>query len=797
MIFGIVSLALALGATAQRENNRMNNEDPNKDDITQVYAENRYWLENRVAYISPGPCDNDVTAIACRSFKNTADFTVEQQQNDGVDQVYDIKSFLPYNKAYMAVTTDPWDKLKDEDSNRYEFGQNTNGCVFYENRNQREKAVALTGDRMRTGNQHKCFLKKHYGCNTVQSGQRGYEYWVRTGRWRWERRQGVVGGDLGPSERNAQESEDEDHGYIYGWDAKANRWVRDPKEQLEAHWNGKTYRRTINGITGRDGLVHATNRVTLKHLVQSLNTQGAFELYYHRVQKNPIDGVNLKWIAENACKVDMPVSFECTGADCVEVQNIVCASFAGIDARDYGVVSIECKVPPGKFIINSFKKQCKDSRGEWRDNDKGVLDGSTSNQMAGGAQGTRQCPPQHGRQYANANNKFEVTQCGDNAMRLGNGIDFQFGSGANQACTQGTCSITVKSRVPIPENSNIEGCVTIKADVKAMNQMPRKWSEKLNLFHKAEYNLTRESAPEKVISMPIGINFYSDHCDQAAMRNPHPSGDDRTLCRGNGLRDTIAKVASLFGKGIDSVPFLSNQEVNLGKIKKHVHAYFRIVAKVKAPRTWYLERAVTKIEISKDGGRSFEDARYSPKKCSHVDRRDKDKDSTRVAADGYTGGRNTPFHTGAGFPLAYMSCPKMMTSQQAGDIMRFSMAWQLASLVRDASGNGKAELLQDAEEADPNAQSVEVQVTIQLGGGETNITTGTAEGAASADNTVTYIIIAVCVIAAALILAVVVVAFMCLRNRSQEQLVAMSPKQATVAAVYDISAPKKGDVMDV
>merc|ERR1719473_2612949 len=236
----------------------------------------------------------------------------------------------------------------------------------------------------------------------------------------------------------------------------------------------------------------------------------------------------------------------------------------------------------------------------------------------------------------------------------------------------------------------------------------RKWTEKLNHFHTAEFNLTRESAPEKVLEMPIGVNFYTDHCDQAALKQPHPSGDSKDLCKGETFRSDsqLADKKIFGGNGIDSVPFLANQEVNLGKIKKNVHGYFRLVAKVKAPNTWLLSRR-------------------------------------------YNGNRRNPlYHTGASFPVSYIGCPKLMAQRKAGDVMRFSLAWQLASLRTDESGNGKAQLLQDAEEADPNAQSVEVQVTIQLGGGETNITTGTAEGAASADNTVTYIIIAVCVIAA-------------------------------------------------
>jgi len=723
MISGIVTMALALGASA-------------------------------------ADCDNDVTAVACRSFKSDADFQVEQHEESGNDQIYDIKAFLPYNRALMAVTTAPWDKLADDTDNKYKFGQKeADGCVFFESKNGNPMWVSLTksAETVRSGDQggrHICKAAIQYGCNNK--------------------------GQKNPADKNADENEDKWPGTI----------------DKDGNFRG--------GVKGRDGLIHATNRVTLNHLVNGLNTLGAFDMYYHRVQANPISSVSLKWIAENACKVSMPVSFQCTGSDCVEVQNIVCASFAGIDARDFGVVSIECKVPPTKFHINSWQKECRDSDSQRRDGDQGRLDGVTSNQAGGnGAQQTNECLKQNGVEYRTPDHKFQITQVGGH-MRIGNrrnpeaGVDFQFGAqGANQACSGGTCAITVKSKKAIPQDTNIDGSVSIHADVKSLNQVPRKWSEKLNHFHTAEFNLTRESAPEKVLEMPIGVNFYTDHCDQDALNKPHPSGDDKDLCTD---RSTVARVAKLFGGGIDSVPFLSNQEVNLGRIKKNVHGYFRLVAKVNAKNTWFLKRAITALEVSVSGvdDGDFKAAGYNPNQCGPIQKNGKDKD-TNSLSNTYKGGVNTDYHK-RGFPVAFLVCPKIMAGAHAaaGNVLRFSISWSLASLVKnDAGYTGKAQLLQDAEEADPNAQSVEVQVTIQLGGGETNITTGTAEGAASADNTVTYIIIAVCVIAAALILAVVVVAFMCLRNRSQEQLVAMSPKQATVAAVYDISAPKKGDVMDV
>lgn len=707
MISGIVTLALALGATAQTQNNRISNSDPFKDE--EIW--NGLSLANYWAWINPGPCDNDVTAIACRSFKNDGDFTVEQSQNSGVDQVYDVKSFLPYNKALMAVSTDPWNKLATGSADRG-FGQDTDGCVFYEDTDGSQENVRLTGSSEQSGNRHKCFSVKAYGCNTVQNGDGPprNRYW-------WKNK------NDSPSNRDATEHEDSDHGNMYAWNPTKNRWEINPAQVAATSW-GTTYRMVVNGHSGRDGLIHATNRVTLKHLVNSLNTLGAVDLYYHRVQRNPIKGVDLKWIAENACKVSMPVSFQCTGSDCVEVQNIVCASFAGIDSEDFGVVSIECKVPPAKFVINSSKKTCRDSQNQFRDNDKSALDGVSTNQPGGnGNQETIQCGPG----YARADKKFRVTQDGGNMrIRGNNAIEFQFGQGPNQACSQGTCSITVKSKRSIPQDSNIEGAVHIHADVKSLNQQPRKWSEKLNHFHTAEYNLTRESAPEKVLEMPIGVNFYTDHCGQKDLNNPHPSGDNVKLCKKQTLRDTVKQVARLFPNGIDSVPFLSKQEVNLGQIKKNVHGYFRMVAKVKAQNTWFLSREVTALEVSENGSddSDFSETKrggqkyYNANKCTNVDKRDRDVDTARVAADGYQYSRNSDFHTKQKFPVAYLSCPLLMRGMKAGWVMRVSLAWQLSSLSKnDAGYTGKAQLLQDAEEADPNAQSVEVQVTIQLGGG--------------------------------------------------------------------------------
>jgi len=483
-----------------------------------------------------------------------------------------------------------------------------------------------------------------------------------------------------------------------------------------------------------DGKIGTINQIGLGPLVAGLNTQGSYELYFQRVQANPI-GLDLKWIAENACKVTLPVSFQCTGADCVEVQNIVCASFAGIDATNKGVVSMECKVPPSFTIRNAV----------------------------GGV----------------ANGRFDVKN--NNAKTNGAGVPNHFGTYGGslnpaagvgqqnppaQVCANGKCQITITSPAAIGAGETWTGDITADAEIQSLGMTGQPWSGKLDRFHTANYDLSRKSAPAQTLSMPVGVNFHSDEGTAAAAN--------------------LAALDALFPAGVDSVPFLATQRVDLGQIVKHNNGFLRVIAKVAAANHWFLSKAVSKFEV--DDGTGFADVAHQ---CTdHAD---------VTFAVGMTLAAGTT-HAGpnGNWPKAYIKCPGIMANINAGDVMRFSLQWQLANTVANAAGvSGKAALLQDADQADPNAQSVEVQLTIQLGGGETNITTGAADGAASADNTVTYIIIAVCVIAAALILAVVVVAFMCLRNRSQEQMVSMSPQKCTVAAVYDISAPKKADAMDV
>jgi len=485
-----------------------------------------------------------------------------------------------------------------------------------------------------------------------------------------------------------------------------------------------------------DGKVGTTNRIALGPLVAGLNTQGSYELYFQRVQENPI-GLDLKWIAENACKVTMPVSFECTGADCVEVQNIVCASFAGIDATNHGVVSMECKVPPSFTIRHSV----------------------------GG--------PANGR--FNVNNNNAATNGAPVANHFGvYGVSLNPVAGVGQpnppqqVCANGKCQITLTSPGAIGAGETWTGDITADAEIQSLQMTGQPWSGKLDRFHTANYDLSRKSAPPQVLSMPIGVNFHSDENT--------PAGAN------------LAALDALFPQGLDSVPFLATQRVDLGQIVKHNNGFLRIIAKVAAANHWFLSKAVSAFEVDDGSGAGF--ANVAHQCVDHAD--------VTFAVNMNLAAGTTHAGPNGNWPKAYIKCPGIMANINAGDVMRFSLQWQLANTIPNAAGvSGKAALLQDADQADPNAQSVEVQLTIQLGGGETNITTGAADGAASADNTVTYIIIAVCVIAAALILAVVVVAFMCLRNRSQEQMVSMSPQKCTVAAVYDISAPKKADAMDV
>jgi len=527
----------------------------------------------------------------------------------------------------------------------------------------------------------------------------------------------------------------------------------------------------------RDGRINAVNQITLQNLVSALNNAGAFELYFQRIQENPIAGAGLKWLAQNACKVTVPVSFECTGANCVEVQNIVCASFAGIDSDNYGVVSIECKVPPNFVIHNAV--------------------------VGNGANGGATTDP------SPISNTFNVDNT--NAVHFSNGaLDglLATGSASTQACSSGQCQITFKSNAVIPAPTtttvgNIAGSIKIEADVKSLQMNPPRWTGQLNEFHVAKYNLTRASAPEKVLTMPIGVNFYSDQCDQTSLaasnQAAEPAGCELPAGQSYPL-NTIAAVSAKFPTSIDSVPFLARQDVNLGSLRKHVHGYLRMVAKVNARSSWFLSREITKYELSTSldsagaivwTDKTSEVTTGGASPCTYVG------SAYPTAASG--SGAATNYHTSAGYPVSYMKCDTIMEGVQAGNVMRFSLKWQLGAISSSSTAlSGKAVLLQDAPEADPNSQSVEVRLTIQLGGGETNITTGGTDGTgASVGGTLMYIIIAVAVIAAALVLAVVVVGFMCLRSKTQEQIVSMSPQKCTVAAVYDISVPKKADAMDV
>jgi len=470
------------------------------------------------------------------------------------------------------------------------------------------------------------------------------------------------------------------------------------------------------------GTIQSVNRVSLQHMVSLLNTQGAFELYFQRVQENPIPGADLRWIAENACKVSVPVSFECTGSACVEVQNIVCASFAGIDATNFGVVSIECKVPPS-FKIRS------------------AVGGAADDLFA----------------MVNAQGHFSTVQNGltDGAPQAG-----------TQACGNNKCQIVLKSDQAIPQSATISGEIKVFAEIRSIQMSGQPWSNSLDLFHAARYDLSRKSAPAQTLSMPIGVNFYTDSSAQEL--------------------NTLAAIAGKFSPAVDSVPFLATQSVQLGQIQKNVHGYLRLVAKVAAGQHWFRSRSVTAVELDIGDGNGFNPLPAGNPCAPSVPQQLSFAVGMNVAV-GTT-------HTANNYPVSFMSCPAIMNTINAGDVMRFSLAWTLANTVQNAAEaagtNGKAQLLQEAAEADPNAQSVEVQVTIQMGAPRTNVTVSGAAGGAGASAT-TYIIIAVCVISAALVLGVVVVVFVCMRTKTQQEAVFMSPHKATVSAVYDINMPKK------
>lgn len=352
---------------------------------------------------------------------------------------------------------------------------------------------------------------------------------------------------------------------------------------------------------------------------------------------------------------------------------------------------------------------------------------------------------------------------------LQTGVDADVWAGATPLIVGGTMSYTssgltgvlngeVTTLKSLAQNERFAGTVNTKAWIRQTTI----WTTDKQNLHEATYNLTRASNVARTFNMLVNVLFYSD--ENAAVLT------------------TATAIAAKFPNAAIQRPFLARTNVEYGTITQHQHGYLSAIAKVNtAGDVTFANLRVSEVVHTVQGGASVSEP-PSPT-TSHC---------TQVGGTSYHG---TTF-----WPKAYLSCQGLMdasttlraTAVTAGDTLTMSLKWQLVGTAV-SSGAGKAALLQDAAD---EVQSVEVSLTIQLGGGETTITTaGGSDG--SADPTVTYIIIAVCIVAAGLILAVVVVAFMCMRNRSQEAIVSMSPQKCTVAAVYDISQPKKADAMDV
>jgi len=512
---------------------------------------------------------------------------------------------------------------------------------------------------------------------------------------------------------------------------------------------------TADGVKCGDKTITFTG--TLQALVSNLDTDGAYTLYFQRVLPNPVQGnsLTLKWIAENACKVKVSVEFECTGTDCVEITTIVCASFAGITANTFGSVSTECKVPQG-FALSTTA-------------------------VTGGVAQTDDATITHslaGTWTDSAN------YCNTATANQGGRCVFQHDT---QSAISGV----------------VAGTITYSAFVKAVSD----WTNSPQELHKAKYNLTVESGLVKTFDMDVNVRFFSN-TDTGAVRTTHDTQsnndipDLRTECLAGLEINDLTNCPVAFPTSLANGPFLARSRVEMGALVQHKHAYLQVVAQVDAPNSRFKDLRVSKIvhtKVDATGAVTTPTVTESTVAGALMG----GAPICSVATGGLPAGQDTATSatghwTSSHYPQAYMHCENLMSNGVgggavvAGDTLVISLKWKLS---KGPWTSGKAQLLQQEDAA---GQSVEVSLTIQLGGGETTITTAGAGGEGSADNTVTYIIIAVCVIAAALILAVVVVAFMCLRNRSQEQLVAMSPQKATVAAVYDISQPKaKADAMDV
>lgn len=546
----------------------------------------------------------------------------------------------------------------------------------------------------------------------------------------------------GPWDRTKALLSDQPNGCTYSDSSNAGDLTAVVATHANAGWtcnSGSTGANTA--CTGATDTAEATRSfsvgTTLTDMVASLDNAGRFSVYFQRVLANPIQvaatATSLKWIAENACKVYVDVEFECTGGNCVEVTTIVCASFAGININNFGVVSIECKVPAGFGISSSNPATSVTSGAE-------LTVSAVNNQLTS--------PAVDADVWA-----------GTQATIVGGTMAYSV-SGLT-----GVLTGTVTTSKSLAQNERFAGSV----DVKAWIEQSSVWTLTKQDLHEAKYNLTRASNVEKKFNMPINVLFYSDV----------------SLT----VLTSATAIQGLFSDVATQRPFLARTNVEYGIITQHEHAYLSVIAKVNtAGNVNFLDLEVFTVTHTVQGAASPTPITASGNGfCSTVGSTSW-YSATNVATN---------------WPQMVMSCTGLMngannnhalmtSSVTAGDTLNMGLKWKLAGPAI-STGAGKAALLQDAAD---EVQSVEVSLTIQLGGGETTITTaGGSDG--SADPTVTYIIIAVCIVAAGLILAVVVVAFMCMRNRSQEAIVSMSPQKCTVAAVYDISQPKKADAMDV
>jgi len=483
---------------------------------------------------------------------------------------------------------------------------------------------------------------------------------------------------------------------------------------------------------------------SLQHMVSKLDNAGRFEVYFQRVLRNPIaltgnfNGGTLQWIAENACKIYVDVEFECTGGNCVEVTTIVCASFAGITTGNKGSVSIECKVPSG-FQISK-----------------------TANGGSAGANLKHKHPLANNLGNFNPDTVWPSLSIGANEMYVNSGTTVNGATGSTQVLVN---NVETDIQAGLGQGERYAGELLLSAYVKQGALANSVWTSTEQLLHTAKYNLTRAANLAQTFDMNVNVLFYSETSATPGAAALVPSDAN----------------AATFGftAAATQTPFLAKTEIEYGTITTHNHAYLSVVAQVgtDGASVTFSDLVVSKVAHSVQGAAAAD----------------------TTALPGCTPSGTTTYFSPAHWPREYITCTNLMDGTgdlidavTAGDTLVLSLKWKLVGTVQ-SNGAGKAALLQDAAD---EVQSVEVSLTIQLGGGETTITTaGGSDG--SADPTVTYIIIAVCIVAAGLILAVVVVAFMCMRNRSQEAIVSMSPQKCTVAAVYDISQPKKADAMDV